>query len=175
LRTRGSSDRNRGRSLGTVPKDGPERIARAPKEQSRSHPMEQRSPAAPTAKSANLSQKPGCAAQREFRPVDQGGATGVMAGGAVWLDVGLHVLDEILGPVPGAVELVVEVLGASRQVGDDETDVAAPGGGFDAGDRRSLVQLPARWGVRRGACSALGRARPLRTRAGQKGPNCVSG
>ena len=57
-----------------------------------------------------------------------------VAGGAVRLGVGLDVLDEVLGLAPGAVELVVEVLGAARQVGDDEADVAAPGGDLDAGD-----------------------------------------
>jgi hypothetical protein len=82
VRTRGSSDRNRGRSLGTVPKDGPERIGRAPEEQSRSHPTEQRGPAGPTAKSANLVRELGCTAQRESRLVDQSGATGVVTGGA---------------------------------------------------------------------------------------------
>ncbi len=57
---------------------------------------------------------------------------------AVGLGVELVVLDHVFHPPAGAVDLLVERLGAAAQVGDDEADVTALGGSFHAGDDRAL-------------------------------------
>ncbi len=50
------------------------------------------------------------------------------------LGVELVVLDHVLHPAAGAIEVLVKHLGPAGQIGDDEADVAALRGRLDAGD-----------------------------------------
>ena len=88
---------------------------------------------------------------------------GGMAGGTIGGEVVLPRLDVVLGLTAGAVEPLVEVLGAAAfQVGDDEAGVGSLGPGLDAGDD-ALDPAPALSGIvelREAAHLAAGR-RPL--------------
>ena len=56
-----------------------------------------------------------------------------VAGGAVRPGVELVLLDHVFHLAAGAVDTSVKDLGRAAQVGDDEADVGALRGGFDAG------------------------------------------
>ena len=60
---------------------------------------------------------------------------GRMAGSAIGGEVVLPGLDVVLGLAAGAIEPLVEVLGAPGfEIGDDEAGIGAGGSGLDAGD-----------------------------------------
>ena len=62
------------------------------------------------------------------------------AAGAIGRELALVQFDQVLGLTAGAVEDLVDVLGcACSEAGNDEADVDAPGGGFDAGNARRSV------------------------------------
>jgi len=61
-----------------------------------------------------------------------------VAGGAIGLGVEFVVLDHVFHPAAGAIDLLVEHLGPTGQVGDHEADVAALRGRLDAGDDLAL-------------------------------------
>ena len=62
-----------------------------------------------------------------------------VARGAVGRGVELVLLDHVLHPAAGAIELLVKHLGPGAQVGDDEADVGALRGRLDAGDDRAFA------------------------------------
>ncbi len=62
-----------------------------------------------------------------------------VARGAVGFGVELVLLDHVLHPAAGAIDLFIEQLGATGQIGDDEADIRPPRGGLDPGDDLALA------------------------------------
>ena len=78
---------------------------------------------------------------------------GLGAGGAVGGEVEFVSLDQVLGLSPRAIDLLVERLGQTAQIGDDEAAIGALRSGLDAGDDAAL-DFPALGGVEEVAITA---------------------
>lgn len=63
-----------------------------------------------------------------------------VARGAVGFGVELVLLDHVFHPASGAIDPLVDSLGAAAQVGDDEADIGPPRGGLDPGDNLALAR-----------------------------------